>query len=402
VIRHLLKLVWHRKRANALLIVEIFFSFLVVLAVVTVGLHFLDLYRRPLGYDWRNVWTVAIDAGQEAGDWGLGGRMEAYRQLLREAGGLGPVVAVAGSSTPPYSFGTNTNEVRRRGEKVASSVQVEIHWVTDGLRETLELELAAGRWFEAADSGLAWRPVVIDRDLARELFGADDPLGRPIEGLSSAETEHRVVGVVRDFRKDGELAGRGPCLFQRIDLDDAEALPARYLVVRVRPGTPAAFEEELVERLQAVAPDWSFEPRALSDARRTSLRLSLVPLAAGGLVAAFLLLMVALGLVGVLWQNVIQRTRELGLRRAAGAARRDIHRQISMELLILTTLGLALGTLLAIQLPLLDLVPALEAGTFTSALAVAAGLLYALALAAAAYPAWLASRVQPAEALRWE
>jgi putative ABC transport system permease protein len=98
----------------------------------------------------------------------------------------------------------------------------------------------------------------------------------------------------------------------------------------------------------------------------------------------------------------VERTRELGLRRAAGAARRDIHRQISMELLILTTLGLALGTLLAVQLPILDLAPFLGTGTFTAALALSAGLLYALALAAAAYPAWLASRVQPAEALRWE
>lgn len=402
MIRHLLKLVWHRKRANALLIVEIFFSFLVVLAVATVSLYFLDLYRQPLGYEWRDVWSVAIDTGQEGGDYGMGGAMGTYGRLLREIGSLGPVVATAGTSSPPFAFGTNTTGVRSGEATGKSAVEAHFNRVTDDLPEALGVEVVSGRWFGAADSALDWRPVVIDRDLARDLFSDQDPVGRSLAGLHPAEVEHRVVGVVEDYRKDGELAARSPYLFRRIDLDDPGALPARYLVVRVRPGTPAGFEEELVERLQAVAPDWSFEPRALADARATGLRLRLMPLVAGGLVAVFLLLMVALGLVGVLWQNVIQRTRELGLRRAAGAARRDIHRQISMELLILTTLGLGLGTFLAVQLPLLDLVPSLGTGTFTAALALAAAILYALALAAAAYPAWLASRVQPAEALRWE
>jgi putative ABC transport system permease protein len=402
VTRHLLKLVWNRKRANALLIVEIFFSFLVVLAVTTVGLHFLAAWQRPLGYEWRDVWSIAIDTGSTTGAAGLAERMETYGQLVREASGLGPVVAAAGTSAPPYVFGTDTGGVRATGAKVDAGLTAAVNRVTDGFRETLGLELTAGRWFEAADSALDWWPVVVNDDLARSLFGDEAPLGRVVEGFYPGTAQHRIVGVVGDFRKNGELAASGPYLFRRIDLDDPGALPASYLVVRVRPGTPQAFEEELVERLQGVAPDWSFEVRSLAESRHAGLRLRLVPLAAGGLVAAFLLLMVALGLVGVLWQNVVQRTRELGLRRAAGAARRDVHRQISMELLILTTLGLALGTLLAIQLPILDLVPSLEAATFTAAIAVAAGLLYILALAAAAYPSWLAGRVQPAEALRWE
>jgi putative ABC transport system permease protein len=140
----------------------------------------------------------------------------------------------------------------------------------------------------------------------------------------------------------------------------------------------------------------------MAESRASSFRLRLMPLSVAGIVGAFLMAMVALGLVGVLWQNVVRRTRELGLRRATGATRRRIHRQISMELLLVTTLGLALGALLVIQLPILDLVPALSAGVFAAAVATAAGLLLALALSASLYPAWLAARVQPADALRWE
>jgi putative ABC transport system permease protein len=140
----------------------------------------------------------------------------------------------------------------------------------------------------------------------------------------------------------------------------------------------------------------------MAQMRESSLRLRLAPVIVGAVVGAFLMAMVALGLLGVLWQNVIRRTRELGLRRATGATRTDVHRQISMELLLVTTLGLFLGVLLAVQLPVLDLLPSLSSGVVTAGIATAVLLLYALALAAALYPSWLAGRVQPAEALRWE
>jgi len=401
VIRHLLKLVWNRKRSSGLLIVEIFFSFLVVLVLVTTALFFWRAYHQPLGYDWHDVWAVSIDSGSSLGSGGLSGHMETVDQLLREARALGPVTAAACAASTPYDFGETNSYAHVAGSQ--EGVLTVINRATDDFDEVLGVDVVAGRWFEPADGALSWRPVVIDRDLAYSLFGDDDPIGKRLDGFGSdAEVETRVVGLVTDYRDDGELSSRGPYLFRRIPIENPEELPEPWIVVKLRPGTPPGFEEELVTRLQAVAPDWSFEPRPLAEARRSSLRLRSIPLAAGGLVAVFLLLMVGLGLVGVLWQNVIQRTRELGLRRATGAARRDIHRQISAELLILTTLAIAPGVLLALQLPILDLAPFLEAGTLTAALVLSAAVLYALALGCALYPSWLAGRVQPAEALRWE
>src|SRR5262249_38996297 len=66
----------------------------------------------------------------------------------------------------------------------------------------------------------------------------------------------------------------------------------------------------------------------------------LYPAIAFGVVAGFLLLMVALGLTGVVWQNVTQRVREVGLRRAKGARIEDIHRQILGELAVMTSFAL--------------------------------------------------------------
>ena len=63
MIRHLLKLVWKRKRANALLIVEIFASFVVVFAVVTLAASMLMRWRKPLGFDYHDVWRARIEFG---------------------------------------------------------------------------------------------------------------------------------------------------------------------------------------------------------------------------------------------------------------------------------------------------------------------------------------------------
>lgn len=405
MIRHLVKLVWNRKRANALVIVEIFFSFLVVFALATAALSLWTNYRRPLGFDWTDVWTVSIDVGRAMDDAPTPEQVDTFARVLHEAEALGRVETAAGVGSIPYVQISSTTQVGPRD----NGLPVEVNEVTDAAREALDLEVVAGRWFDRTDDGLAWQPVVIDRELAHGLFGTGDPVGRwldekprPAAGTRPERPRRRVVGVVSDFRQHGELSAPNRYLFVRKRVGDPHERPLRSLVLEMAPGTSADYEEEVLARLQAVAPDWTFVVRPMDALRATSFRLRLAPLVVGAVVGAFLMAMVALGLLGVLWQNVVRRTRELGLRRATGATRGDVHRQIAMELLLVTTLGLSLGVLLAVQLPVLDLLPSIPAGVYTAALALAAAVLYALALVAAAYPSWLAGRVQPAEALAWE
>ena len=61
MIRHLLKLVWNRKRANALIVAEMFVSFLVIFAVLTGAVTVLGGWGKPIGYQWRNVWDVSME-----------------------------------------------------------------------------------------------------------------------------------------------------------------------------------------------------------------------------------------------------------------------------------------------------------------------------------------------------
>jgi putative ABC transport system permease protein len=216
-----------------------------------------------------------------------------------------------------------------------------------------------------------------------------------------------VVGVFEDFRKDGELSSPENFLFQRVRLDDGipkANLPGR-LLVRLVPGTPASFEETVVKRLLADAPDWSFEVQAEDVMRESKLRQYTMPLVAVGTVAGFLLLMVALGLTGVVWQSVTQRIREFGLRRAKGATIADVRRQVLVEMVIMTSLALIVGVVLLAQLPLLPLPSDLDvipAGVFAASIVVSAAAIYLLTLLCGWYPSRLATKVQPAEALHYE
>jgi putative ABC transport system permease protein len=119
-------------------------------------------------------------------------------------------------------------------------------------------------------------------------------------------------------------------------------------------------------------------------------------------VAAFLLAMVALGLLGVLWQNIVRRTREIGLRRALGASRASIHRQIVLEQLLLATGGIGLGLLLAVQIPAFRLLDFIPRPVWLGAAALAVAAIYGLITLAALYPSLVAGRIEPAEALRAE
>lgn len=399
MIRHILKLAWNRKRSNALIMIEIFATFLVVFVVVAAGAQLLRNSLRPLGFEYRDVWDVKIDMPHQNDDEWSPGENETFRRLLEEAKSTEGVVAAAGAFRVPYD--TSSSEGVWDHPK-GGSVSLAFDEVTDDFREVLGLTLTRGRWFEAADSALGWEPLVADEDFVRAWFGDEDPLGKPIPLHGDEGPQARIVGVVRDFRKGGELASNGNFLFIRTNLDSAKERPPRNLVLKVRPGLDASAEQALVARLQSIARDWSFELRRLEQMRETSFRIRLAPLVAGGIVGLFLLVMAGLGLLGVLWQNVTRRTREIGLRRAMGATRRRIGRQILLEVLLTSTLAVALGVILVMQVPLLSLVPFLDAGVLALGILISAGVIVLLTLACGLYPGLLAARVLPAEALHQE
>lgn len=397
MLRHSFRLMWNRKRAGALLILEIFISYLVVFGVVLGGLYFYLNYQAPLGFVYENVFVVAADmqTSDEAVDPAQTATVE---RMLQEIRALPEVVAAAGARTTPYGFGSWISRLRAGGQEV----EVEQGSVTLGYLEAMQLQLEEGRFFEKSDEALTWTPVLINRALARQAFGGENPLGRrlvdPEPDGSGADL--RVIGVLNDFRHEGELAAPGYFLFTRHQ-GETDRAPSR-LMVRVQPGTPAAFEEKLAQLLQAMAPTWSFEVKPLAQLRAASFDRKLRPLLMGAVVAAFLMVMVGLGLTGVLWQNLLRRTREMGLRRAVGATAGKIRVQVLFEQLILTSFGVGAGALLVAQIPLLELKFSPSGQVLAGSILLAMLAIYLLTILCALYPSSVVSRVRPAEALRYE
>jgi putative ABC transport system permease protein len=391
MIRHLFKLVWNRKKANFLLMSEIFFSFIVLYAVVTMGFFYADNHRQPLGFEYENVWSVEIDPKNSNN----AEKQALLRQINLTLTALDEVVSTGGIYLIPFTFSNHNGNVDIKGRPML----VERNRGTDELPEVLQLQVTRGRWFNRTDDASRINPLVINERLATAAFGNEDPIGKTLFEAGKGEKENRIIGVINDFRKDGEYASLNHYLFERQSLNDTTTWLSTNLLLRLQPGTTAQFEETLMKKLQATAKDWSFSIEPLSSFRKNKTTFYLTPLIVVSLIAGFLIAMVGLGLIGVIWQNVTARRGEIGLRRATGATATDIHRQILGELLILTTLGMGLGIALVIQFPLLGIISQVSTKVYLLALAASVAFVYLITFLCGLYPSWLATQVQPTEAL---
>jgi putative ABC transport system permease protein len=411
MIKHYFKLAWNKKRANFLVMVEILAAFLVVFAVATLATYSTNNYRQPLGYEWNDVWVVQIvPPNMRSGSVSSSGtpdpkapdpvevaRIEKIRQMMAAIREIDGVEIVSAANSPAYGNSANTHNHTTNGKRIA----YEIDRVTDAYQDVMKLRVLRGRWFSKEDDGVEFRPVVISQNAAEDWFPGEDPLGKTISQPEEPGPPQRVIGVISAFRKNGEFGSPPNFVFERarLDVTNRRNWAPNWLVLRVRPGTTAATEERVIRRLQTEGKDWSFEIQRMDRMREETNRPYQILLAGASVLAGFLLLMVGLGLTGVLWQNVTQRTREIGVRRAQGATIRDIYFQILGELLFLTTFGVFIGVLIVIQFPILNFIGFVPNGVYAVGIGVSLATIYLLTLLCGLYPSWLATRVQPAAAL---
>jgi putative ABC transport system permease protein len=391
--------VWSRKRANALVAAEILFCFLVVTVVMTLVAAVVSGWNRPLGFEWTNVWLVRVSAtGTSADPMADSPELRAtITNLMREMKAFPQIVDSGLSDTPAYGNATSSGRWRLDGKTVSLTRDE----VTDGFASVMQMKTTRGRWFVPSDDALNYTPVVIDEDLARDLYDAEDPIGKKFDEIDS--NVFRVVGVVPPYRKSGELSEpKVNMLFTRKSLVKPSGRVPRNIIIRVRPGTAASFEAELTQRLHAVAPDIAFNIEHMDALREFTIRSRVIPMTILGIIAAFLISMVALGLSGVLWQTVTRRAPELGLRRALGASGAQVRHQVLIEVALLATAAVTVGLVILLQLPMLGVFALVSPAVFTTGIIAALAVIYAITLLCGAYPSWLASTIQPAEALHYE
>jgi putative ABC transport system permease protein len=268
----------------------------------------------------------------------------------------------------------------------------------------ITLQLGRGGYFSREEDEYRRRVVVLGTNIASQLFGDADPIGRAVK---LNESEFRVVGVLAPmgdklglsfdeigfipteaalklFNED-KLFGIRAKASSRVGVDDAVAEITEILTER-RDG-----EEDFTVLTQV----------SMMESMNTILSMLTYVLAA---IAAISMLVGGIGIMNIMWVSVVERTQEIGIRRAVGARRRDILQQFLAEAVGLSLVSGILGVggamlitgVLFVVFPSFDMRAPLWIVVPAFILALGVGTVFGVG------PAWRASRIETLDALRYE
>ena len=272
--------------------------------------------------------------------------------------------------------------------------------VTGDFFETVGTPLLRGRTFSAADGANAPKVAIVNDMMARRLWPGQDAVGRRFKLGTSDTPWFAVVGVVGDMRRQGPEHDPIPQMFESLAQN-----PSRLVTLLVRtstdPSRMMAAVQAAARQVEKDAPVYgvtTLENRLSQFNAQRRFQTSL--LIAFALVA---LLLAAVGIYGLMSYSIATRIREISIRIAVGAQRRDILQMILREGLSLSLTGLALGLTGALWLGQLlsGFVFGITATDPLTFVAVSV-LLTSVAAAACYFPARGAARVNPLVGLKYE
>ena len=279
--------------------------------------------------------------------------------------------------------------------------------VTPDYFRTLGTRLLSGRAFTDADGPGAQRVVIVNRTLARLAWPGQDPIGKCMTIFGNGNKSlgcSEVIGVVEDARRQSVKDESTEMYYIPLAQSDS-AMDSPVTSLLVRTAGPADRYTALVRReVQSSDPAL---PYPNIDPMPQLFAWQMRPWRVGSslfsLFGGLGLLLSAIGLYGVLSYTVSQRTQELGVRVALGAARRDLLTLVVAQGLRVTAIGVLVGTLGALVAgrALASLLYGVSAHD-PAVLAAVASLVVLVALVASYVPAWRATRVDPMVALRYE
>lgn len=322
-------------------------------------------------------------------------------QALRELRAVPGIQAAAAARIVPFTDSTrfsSTLTFIKTGTKQHAS----FHWnaVTPDFFRALDIPVLRGRTFSDADRGNA-KPVIVNTAFVKHYLDHTDPIGATFLWGDDKDL-HRIVGVVSGTKNLTIGENDLPQLYESLSFIQNDRPRIQFVL---RSATPPAGQLVAVRQaLRRIEPAAGLEVATLF----SSIGLAFLPSQVGavltGAVGLLGLLLAAIGIYGVFSYSVSRRTREIGIRIALGATRREIARMILLESARLLAAGIVAGLAIALFLtrPLsMFLVPGLSPsdpmsfGLVTLAMS-AAGLFATIG------PIRRASAVDPMSALRYD
>jgi predicted permease len=375
------------------------------LVVLTVGFLFLrNLLRSNAispGFDVRHTLRADVNLPPAAYKDVL--RKRAYvAESLRALAALPGIQAAAAARIIPFtdntSFGSELT-LTDTGRKV----HAEFAWnaVSPDYFHAMGIPIVRGRTFLAGSQETAARPVVVNRTFAARYLADREPLGRTFF-WGFDKTPVRIVGIVEGTKTLSIGEDPRPQIYEDLSKIDNDRARLQFVL---RSATPPGTQLQAVRAtLRRVEPNAGLEVETLYSSIGLAFLPSQVGAALLGGIGVLGLMLATIGLYGVMVYSVSRRTREIGVRLALGANRRDIAFMVLASAAKLILIGSAAGLLCAFFLvkPLaMFLVPGLRTTDPVTFVAVAA-VLAITGLAAAWAPARRAASVDPMSSLRYE
>ena len=419
----------HRQRIRAALVVAQIALALVLLAAAGLTLKsFRQAQNAPLGFDPHGVLSMGLSLPKAR--YPTDEKIGTFNaQLLERVSAIPGVVAAAIGANVPFDDTEWDSYFHITGTPPAlhsKEPSAEVNIISPDYFRVMGMSILRGRAFGPQDSVNLQRPtpardgfsgvprsVIIDESFARRFFPGKDPVGQQIDDNQVDEKKFphappmTVVGVVARTRNEAP----GENNVEKLNFPQMYYCAAQYpqdensLLIRVAEGSDPALIIAAVKReVQGLDPDQPLSSiSTLEQNIAASLATRRLIMTLLGVFGALALILASVGLYGVMALSVTQRTRELGIRMALGAARSDVFRLVLSHGALLVSIGIVLGLLGAIAAShalqaVLYGVGALDLPAF----AIAIGGLAFIALFACLLPARRATRVDPIVALRME